>query len=495
MSKSKSETVAPPLLSTDAEETVAAIHQGNVDALVVQGPNGPQVLMLQGGEEPYRVLVERMSDGAATIDAEGTILYANSRLAGMSGQPIKDLVGRSFKTLFSGAGPKLIPDSSVEAILTCKTGDELPVAVVASSLSVGDAEATLVTLSDLTVHRRAVETANAERFARSILEQATDAIVVLAQNGIITHASAMAEQVAAKTVVGRTFTEAFSIQVGKEAHAGVLNRFSAESLDSALAMKPFHGVEVRLKEDHLAERTFLLSAGPLLNDAKYSVGSIVTLTDITDRKRAEEQQTTMVAELNHRVKNILAIVQSVAIQTIRNSDSMETFGNTFTGRIQALATAHDILTQTRWIGIGLGELVGKVIAPYRTMEPAFSIDGPPILIPARSVMPLSMVLHEMATNASKYGALSGEKGSISIEWAINAERIITLRWREKGGPKVGKPKGAGFGTKLINRVIAFDLEGESSVDYTAGGVAWELKFPLKADISPDEVPRSATQPS
>ncbi|HWK94639.1 MAG TPA: HWE histidine kinase domain-containing protein [Pseudolabrys sp.] len=478
----------------EAAETVEAIRHGKVDAIVVQGPNGPQVVVLQGADEPYRVLVERMSDGAATVDDHGTVMYANSRLATMSGRPIKELVGRNFKSLFAEEAPTLQPDVTVQAHLKGKGDTTLPVAVCASPLQIGDVTATLITLSDQTIHRQAIETANAERFARSILEQATDAIAVLGRDGAILHASAMAEELAGRSVIGEMFMDAFPLQTGREAHAGLLARFSAESMNTLLATKPFHGVEVKLNSERLAHRTFLLSAGPLLNEEKASVGSIVTLTEITDRKRAEEQQTMMVAELNHRVKNILAIVQSVALQTTRNAGSMQAFNDTFSGRIQAIAIAHDILTQTRWIGVGLMNLMEKVLAPYRAEERAISVDGPPILLPARSVMPLSMVIHELATNASKYGALSQVSGSLAIAWSMDGQKAITLTWTERGGPKVGKPKGTGFGTKLIDRVITFDLEGDFKIDYDPAGITCTLKFPLKTDIAPEEVPGSATRP-
>ena len=169
-----------------------------------------------------------------------------------------------------------------------------------------------------------------------------------------------------------------------------------------------------------------------------SVGSIVTLIDMTDRKRVEERQTMMVAELNHRVKNILAIVQAVATQTVRSSSSLENFANAFTGRLKALAIAHDILTKTRWIGVGLGELLTAVLAPYRSPdETRLSILGPPLLLPARAVMPLSMALHEMATNAAKYGALSTRRGVISISWRVSggADPTVEVVWQESGGPK------------------------------------------------------------
>ena len=239
--------------------------------------------------------------------------------------------------------------------------------------------------------------------------------------------------------VGRTFSEAFPLEAQSTDEAGTLARFSAESLDTLLATKPFHGVEVKLRGERNAKSAFLLSAGPLIDDNKANVGSIVTLTDITERKRAEEQQTMMVAELNHRVKNILAIVQSVAAQTVRSSSSLENFADAFTGRLKALAIAHDILTQTRWIGIGLSELLVAVLAPYRSPdETRVNIAGPAILLPARAVVPLSMVLHELTTNAVKYGALSTRRGNIEITWQLigGVEKSVELVWQERGGPKV-----------------------------------------------------------
>src|SRR5215467_1232384 len=321
MSESTRDTPLPPLFD-DAQETVEAIHRGNVDAVVVmRGSESPQVIMLQGADEPYRVLVERMSEGALTFGPDGVILYVNGRVCELTGYPAERLIHRDIATLFEGEAPSLAPNVSLEASLLRSDNTSLPVSVWAGPISIGDTSATLVTLTDLSVHRRAEQIAAAERFARSVLEQSTNAILVLAPNGRITHASWMAAELAQQPPVGHTFSEAFSLEAQSAAQAGTLAHFSAESLDTLLATKPFHGVEVGLQGD-AAKRTFLLSAGPLLDDAKASVGSIVTLTDMTERKRAEEQLTTLVAELNHRVKNILAIVQSVARQTVRSSGSL-----------------------------------------------------------------------------------------------------------------------------------------------------------------------------
>jgi PAS domain S-box-containing protein len=467
-------------LFDDADETVQAIHHGDVDAVVVmRGLEGPQVILLHGAEEPYRVLVERMSDGALTAGPDGVVLYVNDRLRELTGYPSARFVGRDLMSLFKGEPPALVPEVTAEASLLRNGEDPMPVAVWSRPISVGGATATLVRLTDLSIHRRAEQIAAAERFARSVLEQATEAVVVLSPDGRITHASWRAEQLAERPPVGRTFSEAFQLEAQTTEEAGTLAQFSTESLDALLATKPFHGVEVKLRGD--SKYTFLLSAGPLVDESKANVGSIVTLTDITERKRAEEQQTMLVAELNHRVKNILAIVQSVAAQTQRSSGSLENFADAFNGRLKALALAHDILTQTRWIGIGLSELLAAVLAPYRSPEGTrVRISGPAILLPARAVVPLSMVLHEMTTNAAKYGALSTRSGNVEITWKLTGgiDKSVELVWQECNGPKVKAATSTGFGTKLIDHVIRHDLDGSTKINFDPAGVRWTIEFPL-----------------
>jgi two-component sensor histidine kinase len=259
-----------------------------------------------------------------------------------------------------------------------------------------------------------------------------------------------------------------------------------------LAAKPFHGVEVKLQSERLSKRSFLLSAGPLFDDSKACVGSIVTLTDITERKEAEEQQKMLVAELNHRVKNILAIVKSVASQTVRSSESLDHFATAFSGRVTALALAHDILTQTRWTGSGLGELLTAVLAPHHSADSQrVTIDGPTILLPARAVVPLSMAFHELATNAVKYGALSLEGGRIDITWRLTDDgQMVELIWSERGGPKVESGVVSGFGTQLIERVIAYELDGASKLDFDPLGLRRTLRFRI-----PDRPGSGAESPS
>jgi PAS domain S-box-containing protein len=467
-----------PIEFDDAEQVIHAIHHGDVDAFVVVKGGDPQVITLAGADEPYRVLVQRMNEGVLTVDSDGYIIFVNDRLSELTGFPAEDLIDRHVATLFTGEPPALVPDASLEASLLRRDNSQLPIKVWTRPISIGDKSATLVTLTDLSVYRRAEQLAAAERFTRSILEQATNAIVVLAPDGSITHASLMAEDLAEQPPVGRAFSQAFPLEAYNTTDA-LLQRFSAKELDHALATKPFHGVEIKFRSERLSKRVFLLSAGPLLDEKKVSVGSIVTLTEISERKRAEEQQATIAAELNHRFKNMLSLVQSLAAQTVRSSETLETFNDAFSGRLQAMASAHDLLTQTHSRGIGLSELATSIFAPFRSRDERIKASGSQIVLPADAVVPLAMALHELTTNAVKYGALSNASGHIDIAWRLVEQNgsQVELTWQESGGPAV-KRRAAGFGTKLINRVL-HDLGAETEMKFDPQGVRCRVAFPLR----------------
>lgn len=485
----------PPM--PEAEETVRAIYQGDVDAVVIQGREGPQIVTLRGTDEPYRVIVNRMSEGALTAAQDGTVLFVNDRLVELSGKPAHDIVGRNFAALFTGEMPGWIaqwtpPAEGERCELTLSgKGGTLPVSVWCGPIALGDTPATLITIADLSAHRRAEEIAAAERFARSILEQATDAIVVLDGEGTITHASLAAEHLAASAPRGQAFSAAFPLETAADSPEDLLERFSGSRLDALLATRPVHGLEVRVAHDS-GGRTFLLSSGPLQDESKRVVGSIVTLTDISARKRAEEQQTTMVAELNHRVKNILAIVQSIASQTLRKSSSMQAFNDAFSGRLRALAIAHDLLTKTRWKGVELSQLLREALGAY---QERLQLSGDPVMLAPLAVVPLSMVLHELMTNAAKYGALSTAAGVVTVEWrqvVAEGKRWLELDWAESGGPPVIADTKSGFGSVLMQRVTTYDLEGTTRMDFAPGGFRCELRFPLASGHGVENTPASAT---
>jgi two-component sensor histidine kinase len=196
--------------------------------------------------------------------------------------------------------------------------------------------------------------------------------------------------------------------------------------------------------------------------------------------RGEALHVLLVEELNHRVKNTLAVLQAIASQTFRSASKTER--ETFDGRLGALARAHDLLSQEKWVGAGVHDVVARVLEPYSVLgTPRISINGPKLpLTPPRAVM-MSMILHEIATNAAKYGALSNESGKIAIEWQLqsdSAEPKLQMTWVESGGPRVTAPTRKGFGSKLIERGARDQLGGSATADFLPAGVVYTIECAL-----------------
>jgi len=206
--------------------------------------------------------------------------------------------------------------------------------------------------------------------------------------------------------------------------------------------------------------------------------------DITDRVLAERRQKLLLNELNHRVKNTLATVQSLAAQTARTCDSVQAFRARFEPRLIALSKAHDRLTRNRWEGANLRDIVAEELAPHEAIGRELRITGPDLVLPPRASLSLSMALHELATNAAKHGALSAPDGKLEVTWNTQSEASpgptwIEITWTEKGGPAVMEPASTGFGSRLF-RVTAAELEGQTSMDFNTSGLVWALRFPLPA---------------
>ena len=199
------------------------------------------------------------------------------------------------------------------------------------------------------------------------------------------------------------------------------------------------------------------------------------------RKEAEQEKDLLAQELSHRVKNTLAVVQSLAMQTDGRTRSVEAYREAFVGRLQALARAQDLLLEAHWRGTDLKALVDQAVAAYRVDHPeVVEIDGEPVAITAKQGLGLSLILHELGTNAAKYGALSRSKGRLHVSWQIEeaSGRRVRLRWQERHGPAVVPPAAKGFGTRLIQRACEYELEGAVELDYAPSGLSCELVFPV-----------------
>ena len=211
-------------------------------------------------------------------------------------------------------------------------------------------------------------------------------------------------------------------------------------------------------------------------------GSLITFADVTSIVHAEQHQRLLVDELNHRVKNMLTVVISLATNTIRQAPSLAVFQERFLGRIHALTSAYSLLSRDGWAPVQLRELLMAELSPFLSTEPVNVIlTGDPVLLEPRAALALEMAVHELTTNAVKYGALSVPDGCVDVRWTI--EKIadldwLVLKWTERNGPPVSKPGHHGFGMILIERGFAHDVGGEAEIEFALTGVVATLRAPL-----------------
>ncbi|WP_035701156.1 PAS domain-containing sensor histidine kinase [Bradyrhizobium genomosp. I (2014)] len=213
------------------------------------------------------------------------------------------------------------------------------------------------------------------------------------------------------------------------------------------------------------------------------IGAINMLVDITERKQAENRQKTLIDELNHRVKNTLATVQSLAMQTARHSDNLSDFSKRYEKRLLGLARAHDLLSKRHWEDAPLDYLAREILEPLSASSGGrVRIEGPSIMLNPRTALNLTMALTELTTNAAKYGALSSETGNLSLSWRLRetaGQTSLDLLWQESDGPAVRAPTRRGFGTRLIERCIERDLSGELDLVFDAKGLCCRIVIPLR----------------
>lgn len=228
-------------------------------------------------------------------------------------------------------------------------------------------------------------------------------------------------------------------------------------------------------------RSWMMFAGRRLDD-----GTLVKFgIDIGARKRAEAERELLTRELSHRVKNVFAVIQALATQTNGKVDSVSAFKEAFLGRLHALARAHNMLLDADWRGTELGALVENALKAYRAENPELvELEGDPVPLTPQQGLGLSLVLHELATNAAKYGALSHGDGRLRVFWRKETSQgsvCVRLCWQERGGPQAAPPDQKGFGSRLIEQTCTYQLEGSVELNYASEGFGCRIVFPLNGD--------------
>lgn len=233
--------------------------------------------------------------------------------------------------------------------------------------------------------------------------------------------------------------------------------------------------------EHVAHERWLAARGRCLFENEVPVRMIGIARDITERKQRESHVHMLMREIAHRSKNLLAVIQAMARQTATAGGSAKDFETRFTARLEALAGSQDLLVMQDWHGASLHDLARSQLVHYSDMiGRRILIEGPDVMLKPEAAQNIGLALHELSTNAAKYGALSNVEGIVRLHWTVtrdNNEPLLCMTWRESGGPEVAPPAREGFGHKVLNRIATHALEGKVTLDFSPEGVVWRLEIP------------------
>lgn len=307
----------------------------------------------------------------------------------------------------------------------------------------------------------------------AVLKTALDAVVVMRCDGTIVGWNDVAARTFGWTFAeanGRRMSEMIIPQRYRGAHEQGLKHYLATGegpvLDRHIEIEALHRQGHELPVELSITRTEQFGEPVFLG----------FLRDISERKEAARRQDLMIGELNHRVKNLLAVVSGIAHQTARNVPDLRSFTSAFGGRLSSLGRAHEVLTAATWERAPLRALVDILLEPYiGGSNPKATIAGPDVLLAPRHVLSLTMIFHELITNACKYGAFSRPNGRVSLVWGAR-EGELALDWVESGVTPIQSPTRRGFGSKMIAMSVSHELRGTSTTEWREGGLAFSLRF-------------------
>jgi PAS domain S-box-containing protein len=420
---------------------------------------------------------------------DGAIEFWNSGAERLYGFAADEAIGRSSHALLQTKAPIDFDELhrrlrngglwSGELIHVCKDGREV---VVDSRMQVLRDDTVLEVNHDIT-GRKQLEAALDEseqrlRWLAAIVESSDDAIVSKNLDGIITSWNGGAERIfgyTAEEAIGQPITIVIPRDRLDEERTILTRIRRGERIDHFETVR-------RHKRGNLI--SISLTVSPVKNANGMIVGASKIARDITEQRSAQEQVATLAREAEHRSKNLLANVQATVM--LSQSDTAEGLKQAIEGRIQALARVHSLFVATRWIGAELSAIAAQELAPYSVRgERRVRMDGPQVLLAPNVAQPIAVTLHELATNAAKYGALSSADGRVDLEWTHAADGRLTLRWTETGGPAVQSPTRQGFGSRIITQMIS-QLDGKARFDWRIEGLICEITLGLEGGLHADQ---------
>ena len=359
-------------------------------------------------------------------------------------------------------------------------------------MAYGSTDYFMSVIDDITAQKEAaIKIAESRNLLKDIVDSAMDAIISVdaRQNVVLFNGAAESMfQRKAADVIGQPLSQLLPHRFAKR-HAQHMDAFGQTGV-STRAMGNLGSLSALWADGSEFPIEASISQTSIAGEKLFTA----IIRDITERKRAEGMQRLLLAELDHRVKNTLATVQAIAMQTLNAKMEPAAFVESFSGRIQALGRAHGLLSQSGWRGADLAMLVNEqLIFGMPGTGSRISACGPHIMIEPQAALHLSLVLHELGSNARKFGCLSNPEGRLATEWWVKGDSSATtlrLRWSESDGPPVTAPKMRGFGTTLIERSLRYALGGEAKLDFAPSGVTCGSG----GKLTPSRLPKGAAEP-
>lgn len=433
---------------------------------------------MRESEERFRAIFSQSAAGIALSDLNGKLISVNQRYCEIVNRPASELIGTHIQAITYAED---VPGNAILFKRLVETGESFDIekryvrgdgslvwggnSVSAIRDESGRIVQTVAIVVDITERKRAQEI---ERLLALMIASSNDAMLAIDLDMVITSWNAAAERLygySSQEAIGRSVMMLVpddraeeETEILRQIRAGqVVNRYETQRLR---------------KDGSLVD--VLLSVSPIIDHSGRVIGASKLAHDISARKEAERLQAILVGELHHRVKNILATVTAIARQTMgRDKDHREDV-DAFTSRLSSLSRAQDLLLHGDWQFAELKSVVLQAISPYPAET--FTVSGPTVPLPPKAVVSLSLALHELATNAAKYGALSVAGGRVSIVWDHDlATSQLTIIWKEEGGPDVVPPTRRGFGSTLVERLLTAELKGDAQISYERHGVVCVIK--------------------
>ena len=443
---------------------------------------------LRQSEQKYRVITDVIPSLVAFVDTEERYQFANAAYDRWFGLDPESLKGRALKDILAPEAYAVVSPNLARALRGERITFESYVPTPKGELRHFKAEyvphyeggllrGVFTFVSDITELKRHEEAlSQSEQQFRTLFEHLPVGVAltdrdgnILLENDVSTRLLPCKGQPGSGDIFDRSCT----------AHTsdGVVLPAGMHPLRQALRGFVARDIELLCQHAEGDDRWVRMSATPIFGDEHTVTGALVVVADIHGEKRDKARRTLLINELNHRVKNTLASVQSIASQTFRTSAVTKDNLEAFEERLLALSNAHNLLTNELWEGADLKQIVAIVLEPHDPGAGRLVTSGPSVRLKPAAALAFAMALHELATNAVKYGAFSTPDGKVELDWhlaPVPNGRRLRVKWKERGGPSVVTPIRKGFGTRLIERSLAFELGSETAVQYDPEGVICEI---------------------